>query len=538
MKVSSLHVNPAPKPHGTEWAERLIPGAESACWSMKKPPRSVGATFLACNSDTAFPLAGRRGPAPTLPQATQNNKAASWLKSRLPNYVWVMLDWILVSQVYLRLQIAFPSVPSFPGLLRTSLMSPALIGISFLHGVLINLLNYRDRVHVADTDQGSEMRALGKAVLCGTLLLSAALRLQGFPMLAVAAVWAAGVLHFGTIWEWHTATQKGGRHSLYVTRGARNVLIVGAGSLGRRIANYLGEHPEKGRSVCGFLDDGKPLGNGVLGRTDNLVELARAAFVDEVILAPPYDQDVALRVVQTARQLRLDLKVAPQLFGCEPVGEPERIGSIPLISLHEEKLPVGGLLLKRALDIAGASAALILLGPALMLIGILIKLDSPGPVLYKALRAGRKGRPFHCYKFRTMVRNADDLKEALRKHNQRSGPFFKIANDPRVTSLGRLLRRYSLDELPQLWNVLKGEMSMVGPRPHPLDDVCTYAKEHLRRLDVVPGMTGLWQVTARKNPSFQTGVSLDVEYIRRWSVRMDLLILLRTAGAVLRGSGE
>lgn len=275
-----------------------------------------------------------------------------------------------------------------------------------------------------------------------------------------------------------------------------------------------------------------------MGRTDNLVELARSAFVDEVILAPPHDQDVALRVVRTARQLRLDLKVAPHLFGCEPVGEPERIGRIPLISLHEEKLPVRGLLLKRALDIAGASTVLILLAPALMLIGILIKVDSPGPVLYKALRAGRKGRPFHCYKFRTMVRNADDLKDALREHNQRSGPFFKIANDLRITRVGRLLHRYSLDELPQLWNVLKGEMSMVGPRPHPLDDVCAYAKEHLRRLDVVPGMTGLWQVTARKDPSFQTGIRLDVEYIRRWSVGMDLLILLKTAGAVLRGSGE
>jgi lipopolysaccharide/colanic/teichoic acid biosynthesis glycosyltransferase len=159
-------------------------------------------------------------------------------------------------------------------------------------------------------------------------------------------------------------------------------------------------------------------------------------------------------------------------------------------------------------------------------------------VLYTAPRAGRKGRPFRCYKFRTMVRDADALKEGLRKRNQRQGPFFKITDDPRITRAGRLLRRYSLDELPQLWNVLKGEMSLVGPRPHPLDDYSAYAIEHLPRLDVTPGMTGLWQVTARRDSSFQAGMNLDIEYIHRWSLGMDLRILLKTVGAVLRGSGD
>jgi len=128
--------------------------------------------------------------------------------------------------------------------------------------------------------------------------------------------------------------------------------------------------------------------------------------------------------------------------------------------------------------LAAAGGALIFLAPVLLLIAIAIKVESSGPVFYKALRAGRKGRPFHCYKFRTMVKNADDLKEALRGRNQRSGPFFQIAGDPRITRIGRFLRCYSLDELPQLWNVVKGEMSMVGPRPHPLDDVSAYTIEH------------------------------------------------------------
>jgi len=190
------------------------------------------------------------------------------------------------------------------------------------------------------------------------------------------------------------------------------------------------------------------------------------------------------------------------------------------------------------LDIAISGTALLLLIPLWIFVATLIRLTSPGPALYKALRAGRKGRPFCCYKFRTMVRDAEALKAGLQERNQRKGPFFKITHDPRITRVGRVLRRYSLDELPQLWNVLKGEMSLVGPRPHPLDDFSGYAIEHLPRLDVVPGITGLWQVTARRNPSFQAGMNLDIEYIERWSLGMDLRILIQTAGAVFRGSGE
>jgi len=346
--------------------------------------------------------------------------------------------------------------------------------------------------------------------------------------------WAARLIPGGAC----AGVRKKPQREVWARGGARNVLIVGAGGLGQRIANYLEKHPEMGRSVCGFLDDRKLAGKRVMGRTTDLAELARTAFVDEVILAAPHDRELTLRVLRTAQQLRLDVKMAPDLFGCEPMREMERIGDMPLISLHEEPLPVAGLLLKRVLDVVGAGLALILMGPVLAMLGILVRLDSPGPALYAALRAGRKGRAFRCYKFRTMVRDADGLKEKLRERNQRQGPFFKITDDPRITRVGRWLRRYSLDELPQLWNVLRGEMSLVGPRPHPLDDFSGYAIEHLPRLDVMPGMTGLWQVTARRDPSFQAGMKLDIEYIRRWSLGMDLRILLKTAAVVLRGSGE
>ncbi len=360
----------------------------------------------------------------------------------------------------------------------------------------------------------------------------------GGNIVRTALVWIAGVLHSAGLLASRWAAREGRQRGTQAMGGVRNVLIVGAGGLGHRIADYLEKHPEMGRSVCGFLDDRKLPGKGVTGRTSDLAELARSAFVDEVILAAPHDRELTLRVLRAARELRLDVKMAPDLFGCEPLRETERIGDMPLISLHEERLPVAGLFLKRALDVAGAGAALILLAPVLVVLGILVGMDSRGPVLYAALRAGRKGIPFRCYKFRTMVRDADELKEKLRERNQREGPFFKIGDDPRITRVGRWLRRYSLDELPQLWNVLRGEMSLVGPRPHPLDDFSGYAIEHLSRLDVIPGMTGLWQVTARRDASFQAGMALDVEYIQRWSLGMDLRILLKTAAVVLRGSGE
>jgi lipopolysaccharide/colanic/teichoic acid biosynthesis glycosyltransferase len=189
------------------------------------------------------------------------------------------------------------------------------------------------------------------------------------------------------------------------------------------------------------------------------------------------------------------------------------------------------------MDVALSAIALVFFLPLMAIIALAIKLESRGPVLYSALRVGKKGRTFKCYKFRTMRPDADRAKELLRALNQRHGPTFKIVNDPRITPLGRILRRYSLDELPQLWNVLTGSMSLVGPRPHPVDDYGRYSLEDRRRLDVAPGITGLWQVTARTDPSFRTNMALDLEYIENWSLGMDLAIVLKTLPAVWCGTG-
>ena len=208
------------------------------------------------------------------------------------------------------------------------------------------------------------------------------------------------------------------------------------------------------------------------------------------------------------------------------------------LELCGEPIPCIGLLIKRVVDLLLSFVGFVALWPLMLAIALAVKLESPGPAVYRALRAGKQGRKFLCYKFRTMIAGADELKDNLRSLNQRRGPFFKIADDPRVTHLGRFLRKYSLDELPQLWNVLKGDMSLVGPRPHPLDDVERYSPEHQRRLDVKPGLTGLWQIVARTNPSFQTCMVLDLGYIRNWSLLLDCKILMRTIPAVLAGEGQ
>jgi lipopolysaccharide/colanic/teichoic acid biosynthesis glycosyltransferase len=215
----------------------------------------------------------------------------------------------------------------------------------------------------------------------------------------------------------------------------------------------------------------------------------------------------------------------------------ERLSRIPLVT-YDEPLPPWGLALKRAVDLALGSIALALASPLMLAVAVAIRLDSSGPVFYRAPRVGRRGVVFICYKFRTMCPDADRTKAELRSRNEREGAFFKLSDDPRMTRLGRWLRRYSFDELPQLWNVLRGDMSLVGPRPHPLDDVVRYEFGDLRRLNCIPGITGLWQVTARNDPSFRRCVSLDLDYITRWSPLLDFQILAKTFPAVLRGSGR
>jgi exopolysaccharide biosynthesis polyprenyl glycosylphosphotransferase len=235
----------------------------------------------------------------------------------------------------------------------------------------------------------------------------------------------------------------------------------------------------------------------------------------------------------------VDLRVVPEMYDGLAWNSPvEYIGQFPTIPLHCGHVPEIALLLKRGMDLVLGTLILVLLLPILAIIAIAVKLDSPGPVLYLSERIGKRGRVFRCIKFRTMVRDAERRRAAIMHMNERDGVLFKITNDPRITRVGRFLRKYSLDELTQFLNVLRGDMSIVGPRPPLASEVREYKLSHLRRLDVMPGITGLWQVQARQDPSFDNYISLDVAYVETWSIWLDLKILIRTIVVVFAGTGS
>ncbi|MHB1856258.1 MAG: sugar transferase [Acidobacteriaceae bacterium] len=333
----------------------------------------------------------------------------------------------------------------------------------------------------------------------------------------------------------------------------RNVLVIGVGSLGLAIRSHLQRIRHLGFTFKGFVRTGhegsdaanlymnsvghdQPL--EILGDLSELGDLIRRHFIDEIFVTGPCERGVVKRLIAQASAWGVDVRVIPDLYDGLAWNAPiEYVGQFPTMPLHRHHIPVVGQLLKRCLDVVVSACALLVLSPLLLLIIVAIRLDSPGPIFYGAERIGIKGRRFRCWKFRTMVVNADSLREQFNNKNERDGVLFKMSGDPRVTCLGRILRKYSLDELPQFVNVLAGHMSVVGPRPPLAGEVRLYELRHLRRLEVLPGITGLWQVQARQDPSFDQYISLDTAYIDNWSLWLDLKIMTRTVGVVLSGTG-
>ena len=426
-------------------------------------------------------------------------------------------------------------------LLRPEPFPTAGPGLLLLYGALFTLLGFSERLYNPETIQipHQERLVLAKVVFWSAALVVAAVGWSGPHLISLTTLAASAPVNFLIMVAWRKRWRHVPTGQPQSGRDIRNVLVIGAGQVGRELAAHIGEDLGCRRVVIGFLDENEPIGGGVHGRVEDLSRIARMNFVDEIILTTPYPPDLARRVIREARRNQIDVKVVPDLFGFEP-DDPlvfEKFGNIPVVTLREERMPAFSLFLKRIVDTVTAAAILALTAPLLAIIALVIKLESAGTVLYQAQRVGLKGRRFRCYKFRTMDAGADKLKEHLRASNERQGPFFKMVDDPRITRAGRFLRRYSLDELPQLWNVVRGEMSLVGPRPHPLDDFERYDLGDLQRLDVPPGLTGLWQVTARRDPSFERGLALDLEYIRSWTLWRDFQILYKTVSVVLHGSG-
>jgi exopolysaccharide biosynthesis polyprenyl glycosylphosphotransferase len=323
----------------------------------------------------------------------------------------------------------------------------------------------------------------------------------------------------------------------------RNVLIVGVGRVGQALRNHLESLRHMGFRFKGFIAlDAGDTGSGntdVVGDLKNCLDIARSLFVDEIYFSTPIDKSAIIALVEEARPTGIEIRVVPDLYDGLAWNAPvEYIGQFPTVPLHRRDFPRGAFLIKRVIDVTLSLMAILVLSPVMLVIAIMVKMKSPGPVFYCSDRIGRKGRTFRCFKFRTMVKDADGHRKDLQDRNERDGILFKIDEDPRITKLGAWLRKYSLDELPQFLNVLIGNMSLVGPRPPLASEVEQYELAHLRRLDVLPGMTGLWQVEARQDPSFDSYVSLDTAYVDNWSLMLDLRILARTIGVVFDGTGK
>jgi exopolysaccharide biosynthesis polyprenyl glycosylphosphotransferase len=375
-------------------------------------------------------------------------------------------------------------------------------------------------------------------LLCGLLYLSRAEVISRL-LVVLLVVTAAGTLCIWRSWWRHSRMQQ-------FDQGMelRNVVILGTDRLSYALSRHVRQYQRLGYSFLGFIATPDAAVNSeiaaheILGGVETIHQLVRQHFVDELVIADFYPTDRAMRLVQDARELDIDVRAIAGYYGDLTTNAPvEYLGGFPLAALHCREPRAMSLLCKRGLDLLLATAALLVTVPLMLAIAVAVKLESEGPVLYVSERIGKRGRVFRCFKFRTMVNNAEKLQKDLTDLNERDGILFKVSNDPRTTRLGRFLRKYSLDELPQFLNVVRGEMSLVGPRPPIASEVEQYELEHFRRLEVLPGVTGLWQVQARRDPSFARYIALDTAYVENRSLGLDLKILLQTALVVLRGTG-
>lgn len=327
--------------------------------------------------------------------------------------------------------------------------------------------------------------------------------------------------------------------------GTRNVLIIGAGEIGRAVMRTIFARPELGYRCVGFLDDDPERGHtdigrfSALGAVSALPQVLSQGGVDEVVITLPWSAQAKIReVLEICQAHGVRARVAPSLLqlNLSQVNVAD-FGGIPVLGPRENETRLLDRALKRALDLTLGSVFALLSLPVILVAAVAIRLESPGSPIYTQWRAGQNGKPFRLYKLRSMYQDADKLRDQLQALNEADGPLFKIRDDPRCTKVGRILRKLSIDELPQFWNVLRGEMSIVGPRPALLSEVEAYRDWHRERLRVKPGITGLWQISGRSELSFEEMVLLDVYYIENWSLSLDLKIILRTIPYVLSGRG-
>jgi exopolysaccharide biosynthesis polyprenyl glycosylphosphotransferase len=398
------------------------------------------------------------------------------------------------------------------------------------------------------SSRGEEVRDVVKATTLGTLAILAAAFLVPISLI--------NTVFLSVFWAVSTLTTILSRLALRFVlvklrlqgRNLHHMLIVGTNPRALKFARNIEAKPELGYRILGFVDDDygkngvfKNSGYPLVAGFNEFPSYLREHVVDEVCIHLPlksrYDQ--ASRIVAQCQEQGVIVRFLSNIFnvkaGQSEAGHFDEAAVITLSTGAMQGLPV---LLKRALDFSLSLIFLIILSPLFLVAAALIKLTSPGPVFFIHDRVGLNKRRFPLVKFRTMIPNAEEKMAELEERNEVSGPVFKIKNDPRITKIGKFLRKTSIDELPQLWNVLKGDMSIVGPRPLPVRDYNGFDEDwHRRRFSVRPGITCLWQINGRSNVSFDKWMELDMEYIDKWSLGLDLMILLKTVPAVFKGSG-
>ena len=421
----------------------------------------------------------------------------------------------------------------------------AIIGFSLLWVIIFNLLGAYS--YQRFTSLWKELTIVIKAAFMGVSIFFAAhyfLRFGQIPRTYILAFSFVNLLFLALekIALFYVAKEQRKRG---INR--KRILIVGNGDKTHEFIEVVKKNIGWGLDVVGIVkaaaesltcdtSDVK-----ILGTYEDIEPLLHDNIIDEIIVCVPIDQFGLIRkVIECCEREGVQIRIYSDFFGklVKKVRVDNAYGMniVSLMASTDDELR---LYIKRLMDIAVSTVILIVLTPLLLIIAILIKATSKGPILYQWKVVGLNKKPFKSWKFRTMVLNADQIKTDLLHRNEMDGPVFKIKNDPRVTKIGKILRKFSLDELPQLWSVFKGDMSLVGPRPAGPHELARYESWHRRKLSVKPGLTCLWQVKGRnKISSFDEWVRLDLEYIENWSLGLDMKILLKTIPAVLRGTGS
>ncbi len=500
---------------------------------------------------------------PTLVRTDQEALPSAWAgRSRRVGDRWLLakgigylaadaaLAWLAFWIAYVvryRFEIPAPLLPADQEPFAT-FRGNAILFVCFTVGVFLIRGMYRLPRRIGFLDEASKVIGGLTTAMAGVSFSAFLVRFAPSHLVFLYAWGLAVALLLGR----RVATRWLRRHFWLRGVGVDRVLVVGAGETGRRVMQAMMGEPALGYQVVGFVEEALT-GDAVavatehrvvwterLGTPDDVGNIVEQRHVDEVIIAlPAAAHERVLSIIDQCRARAVTFKVVPDLFQLAldrvDVGE---VSGVPLIGVKDASISGANYWLKRAMDVTLAITVLTTMALPMMLIALLVRRDSRGPVLWRQRRIGRDGVPFMITKFRTMVDGADDLWTTLvAASDGADARLFKLRDDPRLTRVGRVLRRWSLDELPQFWHVLRGEMSVVGPRPPLPNEVVGYEEWHRQRLLVTPGLTGLWQVNGRSNLRFDEMVRLDLYYAEHWSPWLDVKIILRTLPAVLSGHG-